>query len=58
METIDIYNRDFTIDDIDEILHGRLPGKYKIVIHKGKTIYECFVKYNGHSWIDLYQQKH
>jgi len=58
MKVIEVSKNKFSIDLIDELLIGQTSGKYKIVITTSHAIWECFVKYNGRDWVDLYQLPH
>lgn len=54
-KTLHVVDKKFSVDELESILKRTcMPGKYKVVWHQGKAVYEMFVKFDGKQVKDNY----
>jgi hypothetical protein len=57
LKTINITNRKFSLEALENYLRFCLPGRYHINWKHGENIYEMKLKWDGKEFTDLHQEK-
>ena len=57
MQTLHITNKQFSLEELDNILLKLIPGYYIIVWHTKKDIYDITLHWDGVKYRDLYKEE-